>query len=104
MKKNIVVYSPSRFSNEVWLPVLWAQAKTYYERNGKNTDQWNWAPCTADIYSDDLNKVKITLGHIEPDVFAVSLYVWNYNIGHKIAQWVKQQWPKCRGIQSGRDG
>ena len=101
MKKNIVVYSPSRFSNEVWLPVLWAQAKTYYERNGKNTDQWNWAPCTADIYSDDLNKVKITLGHIEPDVFAVSLYVWNYNIGHKIAQWVKQQWPKCIVVTGG---
>lgn len=101
MKKNIVVYSPSRFDNEVWLPVLWAQAKTYYERNGKNVDTWNWAPCTADIYSDDLDKVKITLGHIEPDVFAVSLYVWNYNIGHQIAQWVKQQWPKCVVVTGG---
>lgn len=101
MKKNIVVYSPSRFDNEVWLPVLWAQAKTYYERNGKNVDDWNWAPCTADIYSDDLDKVKITLGHIEPDVFAVSLYVWNYNIGHEIAQWVKQQWPHCIVITGG---
>lgn len=101
MKKNIVVYSPSRFANEVWLPVLWAQAKTYYERNGQRIDSWNWAPCTADIYSDDLNKVKITLGHIEPDVFAVSLYVWNYNIGHQIAQWVKQQWPKCIVITGG---
>jgi len=101
MKKNIVVYSPSRFANEVWLPVLWAQAKTYYERNGQRIDSWNWAPCTADIYSDDLNKVKITLGHIEPDVFAVSLYVWNYNIGHQIAQWVKQQWPKCVVVTGG---
>lgn len=101
MKKNIVVYNPSRFANEVWLPVLWAQAKTYYERNGKNIDKWNWAPCTADIYSNDLEKVKITLGHIEPDVFAVSLYVWNYNIGHEIAQWVKQQWPHCIVITGG---
>jgi len=101
MKKNIVVYNPSRFSNEVWLPVLWAQAKTYYERNGEKVKYWNWAPCIADIYSDDLDKVKLTLGHIEPDIFAVSLYVWNYNIGHEIAQWVKQQWPKCLVITGG---
>lgn len=101
MKKNIVVYSPSRFANEVWLPVLWAQAKTYYERNGQCIDSWNWAPCTADIYSNDLEKVKITLGHIKPDVFAVSLYVWNCNIGHEIAQWVKQQWPKCIVVTGG---
>jgi hypothetical protein len=35
MKKTVVVYSPSRFQNEVWLPALWSQAKTYYEKHGK---------------------------------------------------------------------
>jgi hypothetical protein len=101
LKKNIVVYSPSRFKNEIWLPTLWSQAKTYYEKNGSKVDQWTWAPCYADIWGDDIEKVKLTLGHVEPDVFAVSLYVWNYNLGHKIAKWVKESWPNCLVITGG---
>jgi putative methyltransferase len=99
--KNIVVYNPSRFSNEVWMPVLWAQAKTYYERNGQRVNEWTWAPSIADLHGSDLNKAKLTLGHIEPDVFAVSLYVWNYRIAHEIAKWVKSRWPSCLVITGG---
>jgi putative methyltransferase len=99
--KNIVVYNPARYLDEVWLPMFWSQAKTYYEINGNRVNEWHWAPCVADIYGDDLDKVKLALRHIEPDVFAISLYVWNYNIGHRIAKWVKQQWPKCLVITGG---
>jgi hypothetical protein len=101
MTKTVVVYSPSRFENDVWLPALWCQAKTYYEKHGQRQESWHWAPCIADIHSNNLDKVKLILGHIEPDVFAVSLYVWNYTIGHQVAQWVKQRWPNCLVITGG---
>jgi radical SAM superfamily enzyme YgiQ (UPF0313 family) len=101
MTKTVVVYSPSRFENEVWLPALWCQAKTYYEQHGQHQDDWCWAPCIADIHSNDLAKVKEILQHTEPDVFAVSLYVWNYTIGHQVAKWVKQRWPDCFVVTGG---
>ena len=101
MKKTVVVYNPIRFSNEAWLPVFWAQAKTYYERHGVKKDDWVWAPCYADIWGDDLEQVKLELERNAPDVFAISLYVWNYPIAHKIAAWVKQRWPKCLIVSGG---
>lgn len=100
-KRTIVVYNPIRFTREAWLPVLWAQAKTYYERHGQRRDEWTWAPCYIDIWGDDLERIKLILGHQEPDVFAVSLYVWNYQIAHRVAAWVKQRWPKCLVITGG---
>lgn len=101
MSRTIVVYNPIRFSQEAWLPVFWAQAKTYYERHGNKKDQWTWAPCYADAWGDNLERVKLVLGHCEPDVFAISLYVWNYPIAHEIAAWVKQRWPKCVIVSGG---
>lgn len=100
-KRTVVVYNPIRFTREAWLPVLWAQAKTYYERHGQRCDEWTWAPCYIDIWSDDFDRIKLILEHQEPDVFAVSLYVWNYQIAHRVAQWVKQRWPRCLVITGG---
>jgi hypothetical protein len=57
-KKNIVIYNPIRFNGEAWLPVFWAQAKTYYERHGLKQDEWNWAPCYADSCGDNIEEVK----------------------------------------------
>jgi radical SAM superfamily enzyme YgiQ (UPF0313 family) len=99
--KTIVVYNPARYNNEVWLPALWSQAKTYYETHGIKKNQWHWAPCIADIHSDDFEKTKLILEHIEPDVFAVSLYVWNYVKAHRVAAWVKQRWPNCLVVTGG---
>lgn len=101
MLRTIVVYNPVRFSGEAWMPVLWAQAKTYYERHGKKINEWSWAPCYADLYGNDLEKTKLILENIKPDVFAVSLYVWNYQSAHTIAKWVKERWPSCLIITGG---
>lgn len=101
MSRTIVVYNPVRFSGEAWLPVLWAQAKTYYEKHGKKSSEWTWAPCHADLHANDLEKTKLILENIKPDVFAVSLYVWNYQSAHAIAKWVKERWPNCLVITGG---
>lgn len=99
--RNIVVYTPTRFSNEIWLPALWAQAKTYYKRHGKNTAKWHWVPCYADVHGDDIAAVQTVLAKNPPDVFAISLYVWNTNVAHEVAAWVKSQWPNCVIISGG---
>jgi radical SAM superfamily enzyme YgiQ (UPF0313 family) len=99
--KTVVVYNPGRFEQEIWLPALWCQAKTYYERHGQRRDEWRWASCIADVYGNDFEKIKLILGHTEPDVFAVSLYVWNYAMGHRVAEWVKRRWPNCLVITGG---
>lgn len=100
-KKTVVVYNPIRFSGEAWLPVLWAQAKTYYERNGVKVNDWNWAPCYTDLHGDDLDQTKLVLEQIKPDVFCISLYVWNYTVAHVVAKWVKQTWPNCLVVTGG---
>jgi putative methyltransferase len=101
MSRTIVVYNPIRFPGEAWLPLFWAQSKTYYERHGERKNQWTWAPCYSDLWADDFERVKLVLDQQEPDVFAVSLYVWNCKIGHEIAAWVKQRWPKCLLVTGG---
>ena len=101
-KKTVVICNFPRFSGEIWLPFLWAQAKTFYELHGQRADEWTWYPCYADVYSGEYaDKIKELLKDSEPDVFAISLYVWNYTIAHEIAAWVKERWPKCVVISGG---
>lgn len=102
MKKTIVVTSFPRFSNQLWLPILWANAKTYYERNGNCSNDWEWFPCYADVFSEEyFDEIKTLLFEAKPDIFAMSLYVWNYKLSHKVAIWVKQTFPNCMIISGG---
>lgn len=99
--KTIVVYSPSRFPGEVWLPALWSQSKTYYEKHGKKVNEWYWYPCYADVWGNDLKKVKSIIQDAKPDVFAISLYVWSSNTAFTIAKWVKENFPNCLIVSGG---
>ena len=101
MKKTILIYSPAKFAGEAWLPTLWCQAKSYYEKNGKNNDQWHWYPCYADIWPHDPAETKQIILQARPDIFAVSLYVWNASMALEMAQWVKQTFPHCVLISGG---
>lgn len=101
-KKNLVICNFPRFSGEIWLPVLWAQCKTFYELHGQNTHRWNWVPCVADLYSVDYKEqIKSLLEKSPPDVLAISLYVWNFTLAHDIAQWAKTRWPRCLVVTGG---
>ena len=101
-KKTVVICNFPRFSGEIWMPFLWAQAKTYYELYGSRKDEWTWFPCYADVYSTEYTQqIKGLLINSDPDVFAISLYVWNYTLAHEIAAWVKSVWPKCIIISGG---
>lgn len=101
-KKTIVICNFSRFNKEIWFPILWTQAKTYYEKHGKRVDEWEWYPSYCDVYSiEHEESIKKVLLEAQPDIFAISLYVWNYKASHKIAKWVKETWPNCIVITGG---
>ena len=100
--KTIVIANFPRFSSEIWLPALWASAKTYYEMHGEHRDQWQWYPCYLDCYdAGHIDKIKNELLRAKPDVFAVSLYVWNFGLAHEIAAWVKETFPDCLIVSGG---
>jgi radical SAM superfamily enzyme YgiQ (UPF0313 family) len=101
-KKTLVICNFPRTSEAIWFPILWINAKTYYERNGKNVDDWYWHPCYFDMYSgENIETIKNMLLEAKPDIFAISLYVWNYKLSHDVAAWVKQTFPKCLVITGG---
>lgn len=101
-KKNIVIANFPRFSGEIWLPYLWASAKTYYEHLGTRVNEWNWIPCHADIYSSEyLDDIKKIMRESKPDIFAISLYVWNYSLAYEVAKWIKEEFPKCIIVSGG---
>jgi radical SAM superfamily enzyme YgiQ (UPF0313 family) len=101
MKKNIVIFTPSKYEDELWLPALWCQAKTYYEKTGNKKHEWNWVPCYADACGRDIQKIQQVLKDSDPSIFGISLYAWNANLAFEVAKWVKQQWPHCLIISGG---
>jgi len=101
-EKTIVICNFPRFSSEIWLPTLWAQAKTYYEMFGQRKDEWQWHPCYIDCYSTEhIAEIQKELLQAKPDVFAISLYVWNFRLAHEIAAWVKKTFPRCIVVSGG---
>lgn len=97
--KNIVIFSPN--PDAYWLPALWMQAKTYYHKHGQKISDWNWYPCYADLWQNDLDRAKEIINAAQPDLLCISLYVWNAQECHDIAQWVRQQFPNCLIISGG---
>ena len=97
--KNIVIFSPN--PDAYWLPALWMQAKTYYHKHGQKVNDWHWYPCYADLWQDNLDRVRAILFDAKPDVFCMSLYVWNAREQHEIAQWVRREFPNCVIISGG---
>ena len=95
--KNIYLLS---FSDaDTFIPVLWPSAKTYYEKYGQHPENYNWVLPIAEFLDEDIAKQEITKN--PPDVFGVSLYVWNFEKSLRICQWVKEQWPHCVIITGG---
>jgi putative methyltransferase len=82
------------------LPLLWCSAKTYYEENSKFSNLWNWGdPWLSDTRSmEDILKI---LENNPPDIFGVSVYVWNEKFLDQLAQQVKLRWPNCIIVYGG---
>lgn len=99
MKKKVVIYIPDSTSG-IYLPLLWASCKSYYEIHGKRQDDYEWIHPRIN-YEFNLEKLKEQLLKIKPDVFGISMYIWNDVQCLEVARWVKEQFPKCIVISGG---
>ena len=99
MKKKIVIYVPDSTSG-VYLPLLWASSKSYYELKGNRANDYEWIHPRINYEFDNV-KLKKYLLEVEPDVFGVSMYIWNDVQGLEIAKWVKETFPKCLVVSGG---
>jgi putative methyltransferase len=95
--KNIHILSFS--DRDTFIPVLWPSAKTYYEKYGQYPEKYNWVLPIAEFL--DENSAKSEISKNPPDIFGVSLYVWNFEKSLRICQWVKETWPNCIVITGG---
>lgn len=84
----------------VYLPLLWASSKSYYELKGNRTDDYEWMHPRIN-YEFDNDKLKKYLLEVKPDVFGVSMYIWNDVQGLEIAKWVKETFPGCLVVSGG---
>lgn len=98
MSRN--VYLLSLWSWNDFIPVLWTSAKTYYEQRGQRVDEYHWVNPACEVHRD-LDRIKDSIRQRPPDIFGVSLYVWNYEQTLELCQWVKQQWPHCLVVTGG---
>jgi radical SAM superfamily enzyme YgiQ (UPF0313 family) len=99
MKKKIVIYVPDSTSG-VYLPLLWASSKSYYELKGNRANDYEWIHPRIN-YEFDNDKLKKYLLEVKPDVFGVSMYIWNDVQGLEIAKWVKETFPGCLVVSGG---
>lgn len=74
-------------------PYLWASAKTYYEEQGRHTDQWSWMD---PIHVDDINETVRTLVEAKPDLVGFSLYIWNEKTMYEIARRLRDALPDTK--------
>ena len=99
MKKKIVLYVPDATSS-VYLPLLWASAKSYYELKGSRINEYEWIDPSLN-YEYDTEILKQKLLEIKPDIFGISMYVWNDIQCLEIAKWIREVFPKCLIISGG---
>ena len=99
-KKNILLFNPSFDCVNMYLPYFWASAKTYYERNGQKTHEYNWINPKFNYYTN-IDEIKEFIRNNPPDIFGISLYVWNHTIALKTADWVRKEFPNCLIISGG---
>lgn len=99
MKKKIAIYIPDSTSG-VYLPLLWASCKSYYELHGLRQSDYEWVHPRIN-YQFDNDKLKKHLLEVKPDIFGISMYIWNDVQCLEIAKWVKDTFPNCLIISGG---
>lgn len=102
IKKNIylVSFNGTYVNTNNFIPVLWPSAKTFYEKYGQFPDNYNWVVPIVEYYSN-FEKIKTEIRKYPPDIFGVSLYVWNFELSLQVCEWVKIEFPKCVLITGG---
>lgn len=99
MKKKVVIYIPDSTAG-IYLPLLWASCKSYYELYGERVNDYEWVHPRIN-YEFNLEKLKQQLLEIKPDIFGISMYIWNDVQCLEVAKWVKETFPTCLVVSGG---
>lgn len=97
--KNIYIFSPPATAVTVTVPYLWLLLKAYFEENASEAAKQDWLWIEPLWHNnEDLFEM---LEQNPPNVFGISVYLWNEDIVHKVAAEVKERWPSCLIIMGG---
>lgn len=74
---------------------FWLSAKSYVEDNYKGNARFKWKYPLKYAVAENAEELVEKVTKEKPDVFMVSLYVWNHSLSVKIAEEVKKALPNC---------
>jgi putative methyltransferase len=97
-KKNVYLWSKNIVSGTL-IPLLWFSAKTYYEENGSNVDQWVWHD--PYIHDKSIEDILVYLKKYPPNFFGFSVYVWSHVDADQLAKKIRELYPKCLIVYGG---
>lgn len=83
------------------LDYAWLSFRSYYEENYPIEKTWQWNHPIQSSVAISPQEIADKIISQKPDVFGISLYVWNVGISLEIARLVKETLPKCYIIVGG---
>ena len=83
------------------LDYAWLSFRAYYEENYPKEKTWQWNLPIQSSVAISPQEIADKIISQKPDVFGVSLYVWNAGISLEIARLVKKTLPSCYIIVGG---
>jgi hypothetical protein len=94
MKKVYFTQINNLIADAIFLPLSVAYIWEYCKAN---VEDWELGGIlferkTVDEYMENI---------VDPDVFAISTYVWNWNISRELARAVKTKYPNCTIVMGG---
>lgn len=99
VKKNFYLAIKESIYTRV-IPVLWASAKTYYEQQGKHSDDWSWSDPWL-CYDYSIDEILEKCRKDPPSIFGFSVYVWNEDYMDTLAKIIKKNFPDCLIVYGG---
>jgi radical SAM superfamily enzyme YgiQ (UPF0313 family) len=85
--------------NEV--PFLWLTLKSYFKRNSKNPEAWDWLLPIQSTFNENEMFLVDEIVEQNPDVLGISCYVWNERLTMYVAEKVKERLPNIKIIAGG---
>ena len=101
MKKFLLVNytQPTTYANEI--PYLWLTLKSYFQKHSKDSSAWQWLDPIHNAVSDSVEILIDEIVSCQPDVLAISCYMWNDKLTMYVAEHVKNKLPNIEIIAGG---
>ena len=89
---DVTVSNHNSHSYACFINMAYFMMKHYYELHGKNS-KVHWLPADL-MLLDDFETIIDDLSNQQPDILALSIYVWNQELQFRIAKTIKEKFPK----------